>query len=162
MKLGRSSQRVLIGLLALLSVAGVMALARMAMLGAEPRWRWGYIAALRSFLVSACQLAPVLSMSSRVGRGYWGAPLRRVADLLGFVGVITAPLLIVLLLQLPEWRGRPSIWFDWPGAPGAYDAAAGIGLAACGWLWLRWRPGRNTAGATGPAHPSSGEFSRGR
>lgn len=139
--------RLAAGLLILLSIAGIGALVSMAVAGPEPRWRWGYVAAMLSFLLSAGQLAPVLSMASRVGRGYWGAPVRRVGDLLALSGLVSAPLLILLVNQLPEWRGRPSIWFDWPFAPGVYNAVAGIGLAFGGaalvgvvtWPEHRWR-----------------------
>ena len=118
--------------LAIVSVAGVIGLISMVVAGPEPRWRWGYVAATLSFLLSAVQLAPVLSAASRLGRGYWGARLRRMADLFALCGIVTAPVLIVLMRQLPEWRGRPSIWFDWPAAPGVWDTAAAIGLALAG------------------------------
>src|SRR5689334_10574621 len=104
--------RVGIGVLLVLSAVGVLALISMLADASGGLWRWGYIAAMLSFLVSAGQMAPVLAMSSRVGRGYWAARLRRVADLLGVVGIISAPLLILTGSRLPEWRGRPSIWFD--------------------------------------------------
>src|SRR5690349_9316597 len=90
-------------ILAIVGVAGILALVSMAIGGAQPLWRWGYVAASLSFLLSAGQLAPALSMASRVGRGYWGAPLRRMADLLGLTGLVSAPLLILLLNQLPDW-----------------------------------------------------------
>ena len=120
------------GALILLSLAGVIGLISMIAAGPEPRWRWGYVAATLSFLLSAAQLAPVLSTATRLGRGYWGAGLRRMADLFGICGIVTAPVLVILMRQLPDWRGRPSIWFDWPGAPGVWDAAATLGLALAG------------------------------
>jgi hypothetical protein len=128
---GNSTVVVIVGL-AVVSVAGLIGLMSMLVVGPEPRWRWGYVAATLTFLLSAAQLAPVLSTATRLGRGYWGAGLRRLADIFGLAGIITAPLLVVVLIQLPDWRGRPSIWFDWPGAPGVYDAAAAIGLAIAG------------------------------
>jgi Ni/Fe-hydrogenase subunit HybB-like protein len=139
--------------LVLLAVAGLVALASLAASGPEPRWRWGYVAATFSFLLSAGQMAPVLSMTSRVGRGYWGAPLRRVADLLGLTGLVSAPLLIVLLTQLPDWRGRPSVWFDWPGAPGWWDGVAGVSLAFAGaaLVWAVTWPERRGLGWAGTA-----------
>jgi hypothetical protein len=31
-------------------------------------------------------------------------------------------LFIILLFQLPDWHGRASIWFNWPGAPLLWDS----------------------------------------
>src|SRR5207237_1317353 len=137
--------------LVLLSVGGLLAVASLAAAGPEPRWRWGYVAATHSFLLSACQLAPVVSMASRVGRGYWGAALRRLADVLGLSGLVSAPILIVLLRQLPEWRSRPSVWFDWPAAPGLWDGVAGVGLALAGaaLVWVGTWPERRGLGWAG-------------
>jgi molybdopterin-containing oxidoreductase family membrane subunit len=137
----------LVAALALLSVLGVIGLATLAIAGPEPRARWGYLAATTAFVLGAAQLAPVLAFVSRLGRGFWGAPLRRVADLFGLAGLVTAPLLIVLLQQLPDWPGRPSIWSDWPGAPRVWDAIAAVALAltGAGLVWLTSRPDRHPA-----------------
>ena len=137
----------LMAVLALLSVLGVIGLATLAIAGPEPRARWGYLAATTAFVLGAAQLAPVLAFVSRLGRGFWGAPLRRVADLFGLAGLVTAPLLIVLLQQLPDWPGRPSIWSDWPGAPRVWDAIAAVALAltGAGLVWLTSRPDRHPA-----------------
>jgi hypothetical protein len=123
---------VAVALLAIATVAGVAALGGLAASGAEPRAKWGYTAATLGFLLSTAQAAPALALASRLGRGLWGVPLRRAADLLGLAGAISTPLLVVLLLQLPDWRGRPSIWFDWPGAPLVWDAVGSSLLAVCG------------------------------
>jgi Ni/Fe-hydrogenase subunit HybB-like protein len=116
---------------------GVIAVGSMIAAGPEPRWRWGYVAATVTFILSAAQMAPLLALSSRIGRGFWGARLRRAADLLGVAGLVSAPVMIVLLLQLPDWHGRASLWFDWPGAPGVWDALAVLTLAAAG-AGLAW------------------------
>jgi len=57
--------RAIIAILALLSVIGLIGLASMVVAGPEPRWRWGYVAATLSFVLSAAQLAPVLSTATR-------------------------------------------------------------------------------------------------
>jgi Ni/Fe-hydrogenase subunit HybB-like protein len=137
--------RVALTILAALAVSGVVGIAWLVASGAEPRAKWGYVAATAAFVLSACQLAPVVALISRLGRGAWGIPLRTVADLYGVSGLVSAPLLIVVLFELPEWRSRPSIWFDWPGAPLVWDAAASIALALAGvaLAWLStWRGGR--------------------
>jgi Ni/Fe-hydrogenase subunit HybB-like protein len=137
----------LIAALALLSILGVVGLLSLAAAGPEPRARWGYLAATTAFVLGAAQLAPVLAFVSRLGRGFWGAPLRRIADLFALAGLVTAPLLIVLLQQLPDWLGRPSIWSDWPGAPRVWDAVAAVALAltGAGLVWLTTRPERHPA-----------------
>ncbi|HLH24413.1 MAG TPA: hypothetical protein VK066_17970 [Chloroflexota bacterium] len=118
--------------LAILTAAGVAALVVLAAGGAEPRAKWGYTAAMLAFLLSTALAAPPLAFTSRLARGYWGIPLRRVADLFAVGGLVAAPLLVLLLTQLPDWRDRPSIWLNWPGAPGLWDAVAVIGLTLAG------------------------------
>ncbi|HEY7064806.1 MAG TPA: hypothetical protein VII06_25255 [Chloroflexota bacterium] len=132
------------GLLALGGVAGLVVLA---LGGAEPRAKWGYAAGTLAFLLSTAQAAPTLAFVSRLGRGFWGIPLRRTADLLALAGLVSAPLMILLLWQLPDWRGRPSIWLDWPGAPLLWDSIAIVLLAVLGLalVWAVARPDRAVA-----------------
>ncbi|HZS02352.1 MAG TPA: hypothetical protein VFE37_26790 [Chloroflexota bacterium] len=118
--------------LAALAAAGVAALVVLAAGGPEPRAKWGYTAATLAFLLSTAGAAPTLAFTSRLGRGYWGIPLRRAADLFALSGLVVAPLYVLVLAQLPDWRGRTSIWNDWPGAPGPWAAAAVVGLALAG------------------------------
>jgi molybdopterin-containing oxidoreductase family membrane subunit len=136
--------RAVVTVLILLSLVGVASLAELAAAGAEPRWRWGYVAGTLAFVLSAGQAAPILALASRLGRGFWGAPLRRVADVLAVTGLVSAPVLVLLLVQLPSWRSRPSIWSDWPGAPAWWDSAAAVGLAIAGLalVWLVTWPDR--------------------
>jgi hypothetical protein len=100
--------------------------------GPEPRARWGYAAATLAFLLSTAQAAPLLAFATRLAKGFWGIPLRRAAELFAVAGLVTTPLYIVLLFQVPGWRGRPSIWFDWPGAPQLWDSVAIVLLSALG------------------------------
>jgi molybdopterin-containing oxidoreductase family membrane subunit len=93
---------------------------------------WGYVAGVAAFLLSAAQLGPVVALISRLGRGTWGTSLEPIADRYALAGVVTAPLFILVLGQLPDWRGRASIWFDWPGAPQVWDSVAIVGLALAG------------------------------
>jgi molybdopterin-containing oxidoreductase family membrane subunit len=145
------NRRTVLAILGLLSALGVVGLASMAIGGPAARGQWGYVAATCTFLLSAMQLAPALALVSRLGRGYWGAPLRRLADLFALGGVVSAPVLLVLLWQLPDWTGRPSIWSDWPGAPHLWDAIAIItlALAGVGLVWLGSRPDRHPPGWSG-------------
>ncbi len=122
--------------LGVLAAGGVLALALLAVGGPEPRVRWAYPAATLSFILSTAQAAPILALATRLTRGYWSAPLRRLAELGAVAGLVTAPLCILLLLQLPDWHHRPSIWLDWPGAPLLWDSLAVLLLAVLGMLLL--------------------------
>lgn len=103
----------------------------------EPYARWGYTAAVTVFLLSTAQAAPTLALATRLARGWWGGPLRRVSEAGALAGLVTAPALLVLLWQLPDWRGRPSIWQGWPGAPQLWDSVAILLLTALGQALLR-------------------------
>ena len=148
---GLMLRRVVIASLLALTLVGAIGVLGVVAQGPEPRARWGYLAATLSFLLSAAQLAPAVALASRLGRGFWGAPLRRMADLLALTGLVSAPLTILLLMQLPDWLGRPSIWSDWPGAPRVWDVVAAIGLALTGLAlaWLTTLPDRHPRGFVG-------------
>ncbi len=135
--------------LATLAAAGVVALVELLLGGARSPASWGYVAAALAFLLSTAQAAPPLAFASRLARGFWGISLRRAADLWVVAGLVTTPLLIVLLTRLPDWHNRPSIWLNWPGAPGVWDAV-GITvllLAGLALLWAGARPDRAAARA---------------
>ncbi|HZU06499.1 MAG TPA: hypothetical protein VFB73_11010 [Chloroflexota bacterium] len=141
--------------LAVLAVAGLVALVALIASGPEPRAKWGYAAATLGFLVSAAQGAPIVAFATRLAKGFWGIPLRRAAELFAVSGIVTTPLYIVLLFQLPDWRGRPSVWFDWPGAPLLWDSIAIVmfSLAGLALLYLSSRPdfaAARDAGIRGP------------
>ncbi|MDQ3810963.1 MAG: hypothetical protein M3336_11790, partial [Chloroflexota bacterium] len=116
--------------------------------GPEPLARWGYVAATLAFVLSAGQMAPLVALISRATHAEWGVPLHRMADIYGLSGVVAVPLLLVLLLNLPDWRGRAGIWLDWPLAPRVWDAVAGLGLALlrAALAWLSTWPMRGSRG----------------
>lgn len=121
-----------IQVLAALAVVGLVALVILVASGPQPYSKWGYAAAVLAFLLSTAQAAPALAFATRLAKGYWGVPLRRVAELLGLSGLVTTPLFIILLFQLPDWHGRPSIWSDWPGAPHLWDSIFIVVLSLTG------------------------------
>ncbi len=121
---GRGPSTIAIILFLLLGLIGIACVIALIMSGPEPRVKWGYTAAITSFLFSTTSAAPVLAFMSRFAKGYWGISLRRVAEVYSVGGLVTAPLFIILLHQLPDFYGRPSIWNDWPGAPVFWDTIA--------------------------------------
>ncbi len=107
------------------------------MASGAPASTWGYAAATLAFLLSSVQAAPALAAMSRLARGHWASRLNRMAELLGLSGLITAPLGVILLYRLPDWKDRPSIWFGFVTAPQAPDAVAFVLFAATGLTILR-------------------------
>jgi len=116
--------------LGLLALAGLVRLYLMVMAGPEPRSKWGYAAAVLAFLLSTAHSAPILAFASRLAKGFWAVPARRAAELFTVSGLVTTPLFIVLINQLPDWPGRWSFWFFpnqlgvYPGAPYFWDSLA--------------------------------------
>jgi hypothetical protein len=115
-----------------LVVLGLLGLVGLIMLAGEPRARWGYAAAAFAFLFSTFQAAPALAFMTRLAKGFWGIGLRRAAELGTVVGLVNVPLFLILVNQLPDWNGRTSIWFGWPGAPQLWDSVGVIMLAGLG------------------------------
>lgn len=148
--------------LSLLAAAGAGSLIIMALQPALPA-KWGYTAATLAFLVQTCMAAPLLALTARLAKGLWAAPLHRLSELLALGGLVVSPLFIFLLFQLPAWPGRPSIWFDWPGAPALYDSAAVAMLALAGLVlvFVGSAPDRPLTPLSRLSHlPMPGEFSR--
>ena len=137
----------LMALLAIVALAGVAALVTQISAGPLPLSKWGYPAAALAFLASTAQATPIVAFATRLAKGYWALPLRRAAEIGAVSGLVTTPLLIVLLLQLPDFRGRNSIWFDWPVGPVAADSVMMILLTFTGLalLYLSARPDRAAA-----------------
>jgi molybdopterin-containing oxidoreductase family membrane subunit len=120
---------IVLGVLALL---GLIALIGKMAAGPEPRAQWGYVVGVLAFLFSSIQAAPVLAFMTRLAKGFWGVPLRRAAELGVVASLVTTPLYVIVLKQLPDWHGRRSIWFDWPGAPHLWDGVAVVTFAILG------------------------------
>ena len=131
---GRTGGAFWVGVLVLaaLGILGLLALIALVAGGAEPRGRWGYVAAAFAFIFSTFQAAPALAFLTRLAKGFWGIGLRRAAELGAVAGLVTTPMFLILMAQLPDWTGRRSIWFGWPGAPHLWDSIAMILLAFTG------------------------------
>src|SRR5579871_1212908 len=113
-------------ILAILAIAGLVALISLILSGPEPRSKWGYVATILAFLLGAGQGGPIIVFISRLAKGFWAIPIRRAGELLAISGLVSVPLYLVVLFELPEWYNgqvwRASIWFHWPGAPVVWDA----------------------------------------
>lgn len=130
--LGGTGYWIAVVVLAVLATAGLVSLAML--LTGEPasRTKWAYTAATVAFLLSSAQAAPVLAFTTRRSKGYWGMAVRRAADLLAIAGLVSAPLVILLLMQLPHDHADHGFWFNWPGAPLVWDGIAVVLLAVLG------------------------------
>jgi hypothetical protein len=133
---------VAVGVCATLTAAATASVIVLLAGGAEPRTKWGYLAASVAVLVSSLQAGPAVAVITRATRGYWAIPLRRIADMLALSGIVSTPLFLILLYQLPDWQSRPSIWFGQVTAPQAPDAVAIVLFAfvGLGLLWLSSLP----------------------
>ncbi|MEA2640010.1 MAG: hypothetical protein QOF51_1404, partial [Chloroflexota bacterium] len=124
--------------LAILAVAGLVALISLLLSGPAPYSKWGYPVATLAILLGVGQGGPIIVFITRLAKGFWGIPIRRAAELLAVTGFVSAPLYLLLLAQMPEWynparnQWRASIWFHWPWAPGLWDAIFILLLAFTG------------------------------
>ncbi len=119
-----------------LALAGIAALVLRAAEGPAPRERWGYTAGALAFLLSTAQAAPLVAFIGRAGHAFWDAPGRRAAELWAVGGIVTAPVFILLLFELPSLSDRQSLWAGWPGAPHLWDGVAVAVLVLLGLAWL--------------------------
>jgi molybdopterin-containing oxidoreductase family membrane subunit len=133
---------VLVLVFGVLALLGAIALVLQILSGPEPYSKWGYTAAVLAFLFSTAHSAPMIGFATRLAKGFWAVPIRRAAELYFTAGLITTPLFLILLFQLPSFQGRRSIWNDWPGSPHIYDGLLVIAFSLTGWalLYFTTRP----------------------
>jgi hypothetical protein len=145
--------------LAILAAIGLVLVLGRITSGPLPYTKWAYPAITLAFLASTAQAMPMVAFATRLAKGYWALPIRRIAELGALSGLVTTPLFIVLLNQLPPYAPysvthRPTIWFDWPLAPVFYDSVMMILLTITGLMLVYFssRPDRailkGTAGKT--------------
>ena len=114
-----------VGLLAALGV--VMYVVKLFSWG--DRAEWAYPAAITLFVLSTVTAAPLVAFASRMARGYWGLPARRVVELFALPSMLLFVLLIPILGSLPPFEQdgvtRANLWFGWGGgAPFLTDQLA--------------------------------------
>ncbi|MDG0867568.1 hypothetical protein GKN94_10560 [Candidatus Lucifugimonas marina] len=102
-------------ILGILSVVGIVSLVvKFASVG-DDSTKWGYVAALVSFLLSVAGGAPMIAMAPVMAKANWVRPITRLASIFSFVSVITLIMLIPLVAILPplvtEGARRRTIWY---------------------------------------------------
>ena len=104
--------------LGIMSVLGIIALILKWINYGDDSTRWGYVAALVSFLLSITGGAPMVAMGPVMAKANWVRPLTRLAAIFSFAGISTIIVLIPLLFLLPplvvDGTRRRSIWFEAP------------------------------------------------
>ena len=125
----------LITLLAILGV--VMYVLRLFEWADRPEF--AYPTATLMWMLATISTAPLLAYATRMTRGYWSYPVRRIATLFAIPSVLGYALLIPVLHSLPSLDGRASLWFEFRfGAPVITDALAlaTMAFAGLGLLWV--------------------------
>ena len=104
--------------LGVLSIAGIVALVLKWLDQSDDSTRWGYVAALLSFLLSVAGGAPMVAMAPVLAKANWVRPVTRIAAMFSFASVVTIITLIPLVAILPplvtEGARRRTIWFEAP------------------------------------------------
>ena len=124
-------------ILGILSLVGIVSLVvKFASVG-DDSTKWGYVAALVSFLLSVAGGAPMIAMAPVMAKANWVRPITRLASIFSFVSVVTLIMLIPLVAILPplvtEGARRRSIWFEAPDyAPHIWSVVGLLLLALTG------------------------------
>ena len=104
--------------LGILSIAGIVALVIKFIDQGDDSTKWGYVAALVSFLLSVAGGAPMVAMAPVMAKANWVRPITRIASLFSFASVVTLVMLIPLVAILPplvtEGARRRTIWYEAP------------------------------------------------
>jgi molybdopterin-containing oxidoreductase family membrane subunit len=104
--------------LGILSIVGIVALILKFIDVGNDSTKWGYVAAMVSFLLSVAGGAPMVAMAPVVAKANWVRPVTRIASLFSFAGIATLIMLIPLVAILPplvtEGARRRTVWFMAP------------------------------------------------
>lgn len=102
----------------LLAVVGIVALVLKWIDKGDDSTKWGYVAALVSFLLSVTGGAPMVAMAPVMAKANWVRPVTRIAAIFSFAGIATVITLIPLVAILPplvtQGARRRSIWMEAP------------------------------------------------
>lgn len=124
----------ILGILAVLGVIGVIG--KIIDDGGDTT-KWGYVAAIMAFLLTAGGGAPMVAIAPALAKANWVRPVSRIAALFSLVGVVTSALLIPLLVLLPplivDETRRRTVWFEGPNySPHFWGIVALVGLTITG------------------------------
>jgi molybdopterin-containing oxidoreductase family membrane subunit len=104
--------------LGILSIAGIVAMVLKWFDQGDDSTKWGYVAALVSFLLSVTGGAPMVAMAPVMAKANWVRPVTRIAAMFSFAGVVTIVTLIPLVAMLPplivDGARRRTVWFEAP------------------------------------------------
>ena len=114
-----------IALLAVLGALGIVMYVVKLITAWGDRAEWAYPTVVLMFVLSTATAAPLIAYASRMAKGYWALPLRRIAALYAVPSVLSFVLLIPIMASLPPLDGRSTLWFEFrAGAPFLTDALA--------------------------------------
>ena len=114
-----------IALLAALGALGIVIYIVKLITAWGDRAEWAYPTVVLMFILSTATAAPLIAYASRMAKGYWALPLRRVAALYAVPSLLSFVLLIPIMASLPPLEGRSNLWFGFSaGAPFLTDALA--------------------------------------
>ena len=123
--------------LSILSIIGLIALIIKYFADHDDSTKWGYVAALISFLLSVGGGAPMVGIAPVLAKANWVRPVTRISAIFSLTGVSTLILIIPLTMMLPplmvDGIRRRSIWFEGPiYSPHIWDYVALMGLVLTG------------------------------
>jgi molybdopterin-containing oxidoreductase family membrane subunit len=105
-------------ILGVLSIVGIVSLILKFIAEGDDSTKWGYVAALVSFLLSVTGGAPMVAMAPVMAKANWVRPVTRIASIFSFAGIVTVITLIPLVAILPplvvDGTRRRTIWFEAP------------------------------------------------
>ncbi len=87
--------------LGIFGIIGIVALVLKFLDQGSDSTKWGYVAALVSFLLSITGGAPMVAMAPVMAKANWVRPVTRIASIFSFAGVVTIGMLIPLVAILP-------------------------------------------------------------
>ncbi|MSQ10928.1 MAG: hypothetical protein EXR52_08010 [Dehalococcoidia bacterium] len=102
--------------------------------GYADRSTWGFYAAVFAWVLSTGCSAPILSVATRLTKGYWRKPLVRIAELFGATTILLVLLYLPLIPVIPPPTSHMSFWVNgsWVGEPQVVLLFSVLGLALCG------------------------------
>ncbi len=140
--------KVAVAVFGALLVVGIVGMILRLVDGVSDTARWGYTAAVLSFLLTTASAAPMVAIAPRIAKGHWRRIISRPAELWSVAGLISLLLFIPLLWVLPGLEdGRRSLWFYHPGdvfahSPHLWTTLAIVALVVVGFalLWVSALP----------------------